>query len=211
MTRRNAENSRLAAERMKHAAGSVSEANGRLQQMIVSMNAIQASSDKVSKIIRTIDEIAFQTNILALNAAVEAARAGESGMGFAVVADEVRNLAHRSAEAARNTAVLIEESIANSKDGKSKLDQVSGAILSITKSADEVNRLVEEIRSGSEEQARGIEQVSRALANMQEATQTTAASAEESAAAGAELSAQSESMRQTVRGLAQMVGGQAGL
>jgi methyl-accepting chemotaxis protein len=179
--------------------------------MIVSMNAIQASSDKVSKIIRTIDEIAFQTNILALNAAVEAARAGESGMGFAVVADEVRNLAHRSAEAARNTAVLIEESIANSKDGKSKLDQVSGAILSITKSADEVNRLVEEIRSGSEEQARGIEQVSRALANMQEATQTTAASAEESAAAGAELSAQSESMRQTVRGLAQMVGGQAGL
>jgi hypothetical protein len=211
MTRRNAENSRLAAERMKHAAGSVSEANGRLQQMIVSMNAIQASSDKVSKIIRTIDEIAFQTNILALNAAVEAARAGESGMGFAVVADEVRNLAHRSAEAARNTAVLIEESIANSKDGKSKLDQVSGAILSITKSADEVNRLVEEIRSGSEEQARGIEQVSRALANMQEATQTTAASAEESAAAGAELSAQSESMRETVRGLAQMVGGQAGL
>jgi hypothetical protein len=206
MTHRNAENSRLAAEKMNQAAKSVAEANDRLEQMVGSMNEIQASSNKVSKIIRTIDEIAFQTNILALNAAVEAARAGESGMGFAVVADEVRNLAHRSAEAARNTTALIEDSIAKSKDGKSKLDQMADAIRSITQNAGEVSTLVEEIRSGSEEQARGIEQVSLALMEMQTVTQTTAASAEEGAAAGEELSAQSESLKATVRDLACMVG-----
>ena len=151
----------------------------------------------------------MNASIVALNAAVEAARAGDSGMGFAVVADEVRNLAHRSAEAARNTAVLIEESIANAKDGKSKLDQVETAIVSITGSANEVNKLVEEIRRSCEEQARGIQEVSQAMARMQAATQTTAAGAQESAAAGEELSSQSESLRSTVRGLAEMVGGRA--
>ena len=211
MARRNAESSKLAAERMEHAAESIVEANGRLKQMVASMNAIQSSSDKVSKIIRNIDEIAFQTNILALNAAVEAARAGESGLGFAVVADEVKNLAQRSAEAARNTAVLIEESIASSKEGKSKVDQVASAIDSITTTADEVNKLVEEIRRGSEEQARGIEQVSQALAQMQEVTQTNATSAEEGAAAGEQLTVQSQSLQQTVRGLAELVGCHADL
>jgi hypothetical protein len=206
MTRNNAEHSRNAAEQMQHTARSIEEANERLDQMIGSMGEIQASSDKVSKIIRTIDEIAFQTNILALNAAVEAARAGESGMGFAVVADEVRSLAHRSAEAARNTAALIEESIARSKDGKNKLDQMAEAIASITRNTAQVNTLVEGIRQGSEEQARGIELMSRNLAQMQSVTQTTAASAEENAAAGQELSAQAETMKSTVRELAGMVG-----
>jgi methyl-accepting chemotaxis protein len=208
MTRRNAEHSREAAQRMKQATKAVEEANQRLTQMVRSMDEIQTSSDQVGKIIRTIDEIAFQTNILALNAAVEAARAGESGMGFAVVADEVRNLAHRSAEAARNTAVLIEESVTRSKDGKGKLDEMASAILSITKSSNEVSTLVEEIQRGSEEQARGIEQVNRALIEMQTATQNAAASAEESAAAGQELSSQSENLRATVHTLAGMVGGQ---
>jgi methyl-accepting chemotaxis protein len=209
MTMRNADSSRLAADKMKHTANSVAEVNERLQQLVNSMNAIQTSSDKVAKIIRTIDEIAFQTNILALNAAVEAARAGESGMGFAVVADEVRNLAHRSAEAARNTAALIEESISSAKDGKSKLDQVETAIVSITGSANEVNKLVEEIRRSCEEQARGIQEVSQSMARMQAATQATAAGAQQSAAAGEELSSQSESLRTTVHGLAEMVGGRA--
>src|SRR5207344_1523608 len=113
----------------------VAEANATLADMMTSMQEIGASSGKISKIIKVIDEIAFQTNILALNAAVEAARAGEAGLGFAVVADEVRNLAQRSAQAARDTAGMIEESIANSADGNVKLRQLAGVIASITESA----------------------------------------------------------------------------
>jgi hypothetical protein len=206
MTHKNEENSRLAAARMKEAGQLVSDANSRLGQMVTAMGEIQASSDKVSKIIRTIDEIAFQTNILALNAAVEAARAGESGMGFAVVAGEVRNLAQRSAEAARDTAVLIEDSIAKTRDGKTKLDQIVDSIVSITRNSAGVESLMEEIRQGSEEQSRGIEQVGQALTRMQQVTQNTAAGAEESAAAGQELTTQSESLKTTVHQLAAMVG-----
>src|SRR5205085_5826691 len=110
----------------------IMEGNRTLEQMVASMSDITSSSGKISKIIKVIDEIAFQTNILALNAAVEAARAGEAGMGFAVVADEVRNLAQRSAQAAKDTACLIEDSIAKSNDGKTKVDQVAAAILEIT-------------------------------------------------------------------------------
>ena len=174
---------------------------------MVSMNEINASSDKISKIIKVIDEIAFQTNILALNAAVEAARAGEAGMGFAVVADEVRNLAQRSAQAAKDTAGLIEESIAKSKDGKTKLGQVAAAVRSVTESASKVKTLVDEVKLGSEEQARGIEQVSKAITQMEHVTQTTAANAEETASASEELSAQSETLRAIVGRLNGMIGG----
>ena len=206
VTQHNADNSRQAVEQMANAAASIEAANSRLEQMTGSMTEILASSNKVSKIIRTIDEIAFQTNILALNAAVEAARAGESGMGFAVVADEVRNLAQRSAEAARNTAALIEESIAKSKEGKSRVDEMAEAIASVTENASQVSALVEAIRTSSEEQAQGIAQMSRTLAQVQQVTQSTAASAEENAAAGEELHAQTETMNATVRVLAGMVG-----
>ena len=156
---------------------------------------IETSAVETAKVLKVIDEIAFQTNILALNAAVEAARAGEAGMGFAVVADEVRNLAQRSAQAAKDTAALIEESIAHSKEGTTRLDQVADAIRSITASSAQVKMLVDEVSLGSQEQARGIEQIAKAVVQMQQVTQKTAANAEESASASEEMSAQADSMK----------------
>jgi methyl-accepting chemotaxis protein/methyl-accepting chemotaxis protein-1 (serine sensor receptor) len=175
--------------------------------MVVAMSDIKTSSDKVGKIIRVIDEIAFQTNILALNAAVEAARAGEAGMGFAVVADEVRNLAQRCAQAARDTAGLIEESICKSNEGKMKVDQVAAAIQAITQESAKVKALVDEVSVGSQEQTRGIEQVSKALMQIEQVTQQSAANAEESAAAAEELTAQASTLMEVVDQLSAMVGG----
>jgi methyl-accepting chemotaxis protein/methyl-accepting chemotaxis protein-1 (serine sensor receptor) len=205
MTRKNAENSRLAAQCMTETSQSVAAANRTLEDMVGSMNEINASSDKISRIIKAIDEIAFQTNILALNAAVEAARAGEAGMGFAVVADEVRNLAQRCAQAAKDTAALIEESIGRSNEGKNKLSQVVASIRTITESTNRVEVLVNEINLGSQEQARGIDQVAKAVAQMEQVTQKTAASAEENASAGEELSAQSATLKTFVERLFAMV------
>jgi hypothetical protein len=192
MTRTNAENSHDAASLMSDMVTQVHESESSLGEMVASMEAIQASSQKVSKIIKTIDEIAFQTNILALNAAVEAARAGEAGMGFAVVADEVRSLAQRSAQAAKDTAALIEESMAKSQAGAVKVEQVTGAIRGITTSVDKVKELIEHVSVASRQQAQGIDQVSHAIAQMEKVTQTTAATAEESAAASEALNAQAE-------------------
>jgi len=174
--------------------------------MVASTNELNNHSGKISKIIKTIDEIAFQTNILALNAAVEAARAGEAGTGFAVVADEVRSLAQRSAQAAKDTAALIEESIAKTNDGVGKVDQVATAIRAITEESVKVKALVEEVAVGSQEQSRGIEQISKAVSQMERATQAAAATAEETAAAAEELSGQSEVLRNVVECLAAMVG-----
>jgi methyl-accepting chemotaxis protein/methyl-accepting chemotaxis protein-1 (serine sensor receptor) len=207
ITHKNAENTRTVAGLMNETAQLVGGANRNLEGMVQSMNEISSSSEKISKIIRVIDEIAFQTNILALNAAVEAARAGEAGMGFAVVADEVRNLAHRSAQAAKDTAALIEESIGRSGEGGRKLDQVATSIQQITGSSARVKTLVDEIDAGSHEQSRGIEQIATAVSQMEQVTQRSAANAEESAAAGEELAAQAQSLCSIAERLRTLVGG----
>jgi methyl-accepting chemotaxis protein/methyl-accepting chemotaxis protein-1 (serine sensor receptor) len=154
-----------------------------------------------------IDEIAFQTNILALNAAVEAARAGEAGMGFAVVADEVRNLAHRCAAAAGDTASLIEESIARSADGVSKVNIVASATHKATEDAEQVKVLVEQVHVCSQEQAKGLEQIGRSIAVLEQLTQKTATMSEEGASAATELNAQSATLKDVAHELTVLVDG----
>jgi methyl-accepting chemotaxis protein/methyl-accepting chemotaxis protein-1 (serine sensor receptor) len=206
MTQKNAENASTAARETENADNLLAETTQKLDQMIASMKEINTSSEKISRIIRVIDEIAFQTNILALNAAVEAARAGEAGMGFAVVADEVRNLAQRCAQAAKDTSDLIEESIVRSQEGKGKLDDVSAWVNRVVDNASRIKVLANEVHMGSQEQARGIEQIARAVSQMQQVTQSTAASAEESASAGEEMSAQAANLNDAVNRLSGLVG-----
>jgi len=206
MAQRNTENSKATAAIVGESGRRFVETNHALDQMVAAMEEIHSSSGKISKIIKVIDEIAFQTNILALNAAVEAARAGEAGMGFAVVADEVRNLAQRSAQAAKDTAELIEESISKSGSGKLKVDHVAQGIRAITGDAEKAKTLVDEVSVGSQEQLRGIEEISKAIAQMEQLTQTTAANAEESAAASEQLKSQSETLNGIAARLSGMVG-----
>jgi methyl-accepting chemotaxis protein/methyl-accepting chemotaxis protein-1 (serine sensor receptor) len=207
---KNSDGTRDAAKLVAATLQGFADTNESLQQMVVAMGDINASSSKISKIIKVIDEISFQTNILALNAAVEAARAGEAGLGFAVVADEVRNLAQRCAQAAKDTAALIEESVSKSNDGKSKMDQVVEAIGVISGHAAKVKVLVDEVNQSSRQQAQGIEQVAKAVTQMEQVTQGTAANAEESAAAAQELTAQSEAVKGIVAQLGAMVSAEFG-
>jgi methyl-accepting chemotaxis protein/methyl-accepting chemotaxis protein-1 (serine sensor receptor) len=207
VTQKNSDSSRGASNLAALSESKSAETNRKLDLMLDVMAEIDAQSGKIAKIIKIIDEIAFQTNILALNAAVEAARAGEAGMGFAVVADEVRTLAQRCAQAARDTTSLIEESVAKSNDGKQKVDQMAIAIRELTNESVRVKDLVEQVNVGSQQQAHGIAQLSEALNQMEQVTHQTAASAEEGAAAAEELSAHSEALQQVVSSLSQMVGG----
>ncbi len=207
MTRRNSENSRSSAELAALSVHKFEESKQLLLQAVRSMNEINASSEQIAKIIKVIDEIAFQTNILALNAAVEAARAGEAGMGFAVVADEVRNLAQRCAQAAKDTERLIADSIQKSREGKTRVDQTAEAIEGIAGQSAQMKTLADEVNLGSEEQARGIELIAKSITQMEQVTQTTAASAEESAAAAEELNAQSAQLKGVVLKLSAVVGG----
>jgi len=207
MAQRNTQNARSTAEMVDKSQQSFLETNKSLDQLLQAMDGIGASSTKISKIIKVIDEIAFQTNILALNAAVEAARAGEAGMGFAVVADEVRGLAQRAAQAAKDTAALIEESILKSDGGKLNVDRVAESIRSLTAESQQMKILIDEINLGSQEQAKGIDQISGSISQMEQVTQTTAASSEESAAAAEELTAQAQSMQEIVERLKGLVDG----
>ena len=206
MVHKNAENSHSVTGFANTANRLLTEANQKLEQMLDSMKDISTSSEKISKIIRVIDEIAFQTNILSLNAAVEAARAGEAGMGFAVVADEVRNLAQRCSQAARDTSALIEDSINHSRNGKVRLDEVAQSMRQVTESALEVQKLSGEVHIGSEEQAKGVERISKTILQIQKVTQQNAASAEEGASAGAQMSAEAEHLQSAVGRLREMVG-----
>lgn len=207
MARQNAEHGEQVAVLMVEAERLVRGANEALGDLVSSMNGIRNSSDRVARIIRTIDEIAFQTNILALNAAVEAARAGDAGLGFAVVAEEVRGLAQRSAQAAKDTAALIEESMTSATEGQRRVGVVAGAVEAITGSASQVKGLVDQVSAASRQQAQGIDQVSQAIGQMEKVTQSTAATAEESAAASEELNSQAEASMDVVSRLVALVGG----
>jgi methyl-accepting chemotaxis protein len=206
ITHQNADHAMKVADLVQKSESGASEVHQTLDRMVEQMKEIDASGNKIARIIKVIDEIAFQTNILALNAAVEAARAGEAGLGFAVVAEEVRNLAQRCAQAARDTAALIEESIQTSRDGNSRLDQMAGAVRAMTESSTRVKELVDRVNVGSQEQARGMDQIQTAVAEMETVTQKNAAGAEESASAGAELSGHADYLRSLVREMREMVG-----
>lgn len=209
MTRGNADNAKQADSLMGETARVVEAANQSMQDLTISMKEVSAASEETAKIIKTIDEIAFQTNLLALNAAVEAARAGEAGAGFAVVADEVRNLAMRAAEAAKNTADLIEATVSKVKDGSDLVSKTAVAFNQVSESTTKVKELVGEIAAASAEQAQGVEQINKAVNEMNNVTQQVAANAEESASSSEELSAQSEQMQGVVGELMTLVGGHA--
>jgi methyl-accepting chemotaxis protein len=206
MTSQTAEQSAQAAALVEAVARQVERSNAALSGMVAAMSAIRESSGQVGRIIKTIDEIAFQTNILALNAAVEAARAGGAGLGFAVVADEVRTLAQRSARAAHDTAGLIEAAIARTGEGADKVGEVTEMIASITGTISELEALMAQVHEASTQQSQGIAQVASAVVQMERVTQATAATAEETAATSEELNAQAEMSMVQVGRLAALVG-----
>ena len=206
MTRQNADNAAQADGLMKQAAKAAEQAKASMAELLRSMDEINRSSQETQKIIKTIDEIAFQTNLLALNAAVEAARAGEAGAGFAVVADEVRSLAMRAAEAAKNTAQLIEGTVDRVKQGADQTEATHQAFTMVHENVVKVAELVNEIAAASHEQSEGIGQVNTAISQMDKGVQQTAANAEESASAAEELNAQAVQLQNLVQELQALVG-----
>jgi PAS domain S-box-containing protein len=198
MSKLNASNSKEAQGLCATARNSSEKGSVSMQKLSEAINRIKNSSDATSKIVKTIDEIAFQTNLLALNAAVEAARAGDAGKGFAVVAEEVRNLAIRSADAAKNTANLIEESVRNAMDGVKINKQAMEDLDEVTRQIIRVSEMMAEISSSSEQQSMGVEQITDAVSQMTNITQSVAASAEESASAAEEMAGQSVELQSMV-------------
>ena len=201
MTNSNADSAKKADSLMKSAGRVIEQANVSMGELTVSMDEINKASEETSKIVKTIDEIAFQTNLLALNAAVEAARAGEAGAGFAVVADEVRNLALRAAEAAKNTADLIEETVKKVRGGSELVGTTNEAFTEVALSTTKVAGLISEIAAASSEQAQGINQVNAALGEMDRIVQSAASATEE-------LSGQSKELNDSVGVLLEIVKGE---
>lgn len=197
-TKQNASQANVAAEMMSKTITEVRKGNEEMQQMVVAMKEINDSSENISKIIKVIDDIAFQTNILALNAAVEAARAGDAGKGFAVVAEEVRNLAAKSAAAAAETAEMIEDSIRKVETGSRIADNTAKALGDITEDVKESEDIVNKIAEASNYQATAIAQIDKAIEQVSQVVQTNSATSEECAAASVELSNQASRMRDLV-------------
>ena len=207
MTKQNSANAAQADNLMMNANKIINMATESMEQVISSMDDISKASEETSKIIKTIDEIAFQTNLLALNAAVEAARAGEAGAGFAVVADEVRNLAMRAADAAKNTAEMIEGTVNKINDGSILVSDTNEAFSRVAESSIKVGQLVSEISKASKEQSNGIEQVANTFEDMDRVVQQNATDAEESASAAEIMTTQTEQLREYVGDLVLLVSG----
>jgi len=194
----NATSAADASIKVNHVSSELDVSNQNMQDMIAAMSKISDSSSQIGKIIKAIEDIAFQTNILALNAAVEAARAGAAGKGFAVVADEVRNLASKSAEAANNTTALIENSIKEVENGTKIADQTATALKKVVLEATAVSNTVTLISQASNEQANSINQITLGVDQISSVVQTNSATAEESAAASEELSGQAQILKSLV-------------
>lgn len=205
MTKQNAANSNLVNQLMTQTRDSISLAGQTMAALTSSMGEISKASEETSKIIKTIDEIAFQTNLLALNAAVEAARAGDSGAGFAVVADEVRSLAMRAAEAAKNTATLIESTVKRVHEGSTLVVKTDKEFREVTLNVRKSSELIGEISVASQEQAQGIDQVNIAVNEMNKVVQNNSATSEESAASAEEMKGQAEQMEKTVKELQNLI------
>ncbi len=196
--KRTANNANLANTEALSAGDEVENSNAQMHEMKIAMNNINAKSVEISKIIKTIEDIAFQTNILALNAAVEAARAGTAGKGFAVVADEVRNLAQKSAEAAKNTTILIEETVQAVEHGAKITELAEQSMQNVVESSSKVLKLIHEISNASEEQASAISQITIGVDQISSVVQHNSATAEESAAASEELSGQAQLLKDQI-------------
>lgn len=207
MTRQNADNANKTNDTTQHNNKLISSGSTAVGNMSQAMAEISDSAEQINRIIKTIEDIAFQTNLLALNAAVEAARAGEAGKGFAVVADEVRNLAGRSAQAARDTTQLIHTTIERVRNGSDIAGELDSSFKEIESGSQSVARLISEITSATNEQAQGVDQVNTAVAQMDKVTQSNAAASEEAASAAEELSAQAQSLHGMVDDLIDMVEG----
>ncbi len=207
MIRQNAGHSDMAGKLMKNVAQEVRDANAAMCSLSRSMQKVSQASEETFRIVKTIDEIAFQTNLLALNAAIEAARAGDAGAGFGVVAEEVRGLALRTAQAAKNTADMIADTVKQIQEGAGMVTKTDECFTGVEDIAGKTEDLIREIAAASAEQTRAIDEITQAVREIDQSTRSNAAGAEESASASEEMSAQAEQMKDMIRYLQDIISG----